>query len=517
MDKEFKIIRRFPFLGKIYQYLIITCLFSISPIFSYSHISASSSGLTSYLDWSAVGRNKIELYRNSSPFSWNEHSHSNDEIVLMAKANNIDPFDIFVKCSTGRYDAGSSDYTNLFYLKQGHVGLDLFSNKLSLKAYLRERVYNSGMLLLPYISNDSPYLAKNAAGIDVGIDTGGWFDISYKEVRISEINPEYSNGGLPDFNDPAGSFRHLQTNLKWRDIIHFGISVSEIQSIQSGNAVTFGFSNELAFSGVRVIAEFSERINSSFMDLNRKSFTALDLKQFGKYGVSGMFPDNSIFSMELQGARWKNPSYGSIMLVPAYRYYGVDYSNPEGEIQNSLIESYLLCLWRHPRLAASFRVKGGDIYTYDLNERYKYLRNTLRLRFRQGVTLGGNLLLREGKRSSYIITLEDDNNFSRLLTTFRVDDCGGENKISFLSDGWVNISDSWMLRNSLYLHRSAKSRYSMSIEYRPSLRFLFSASFGSFNPYFKAISLNQEWNPSLSEENRQICFFTRIWLGGIRD
>ncbi|HMA76125.1 MAG TPA: hypothetical protein VKO43_02330 [Candidatus Krumholzibacteriaceae bacterium] len=517
MDRKFKVIRRFPVLCRVFGYLIITCFLSISAIFSNSPVLASSSGLISHLDWSAACRNKIELYRNSSPFSWNENSHSNDEIVLMAKSNNIDPFDIFVKCSTGRYDAGSSDYTNLFYLKQGHIGLDLFSNQLSLKAYLRERVYNSGMLLLPFISNDSPYLTGNSAGLDVGIDYGGWFDISYKEVRISEGNPEYSNGGIPDFNDPAGSFRHLHTNLIWRDIIHFGISASEIQSIHSGNAVTFGFSNELTLSGVRVLAEFSEKINSSLMEISRKSFTSLDWEQFENYGFSGIFPDNSIFSMELQGAEWANPSYGSILLVPSYRYYGVDYSNPEGEIQNSLIESYLLCLWRHPRLAASFRIKGGDIYIYGLNERFKYLRNTLSLRFKQGVALGGNLLLREGKRSSYIITLEDDNNFSRLLTTFRVDDCGGANRISFLSDGWVNISDSWILRNSLYLHRSEKSRYSISIEYRPSMRFLFSVSFGSFNPFFKAISLDQEWEPDLSEENRQICFFTRIWLGGIRD
>ncbi|MCD6378817.1 hypothetical protein J7M07_00035 [bacterium] len=500
--------------------VVITRFFLILFFSFFSARSVFPSDSISYYKWSAIYRNNLELYRNSQSFSWNatlENSHLSDEIVLMAKGMNIKPFAIFLKCSTGRKDAESLDYKNMFYLKQGHVGIDLFREKFYLKAYLRERIYRSSMVLLPIVSNDSPYLTGNAVGVIAGIDNGRWVDISYTEARISEIKPEYYNGGLPDFNDPGGSFRLLNANLKWKKIGHFGLSVSETQSIQIGNGVTFGFSSGLNFYGIRALAEYSEKIDVSFLELNVKSLNGLDLKGFGKDGISDIFPDNSAFSMEVQGVRLKNPVLGSILFIPGYRYYGINYSNPEGEIGSSLVESYILSQWRHPHLAMAFKVKAGDIYSYDSNEGYKYIRNTLRMRLKTGFTLDGGLIVREGVRSSYLVTMEDDNQFSRLISTFRVDDCRGEEKISFLSDGWINISDLWMLRSSLYLYRSTDSRYSVSLEYRPSRRFLFMVSFGSFNPYSSAIALNQDWEPILSEKNRRICFFTRIWFGGIRD
>jgi hypothetical protein len=521
MKKWFKMIRSILHVCRIYvSSVVITCFFLILFFSVFSARSVFPSDSISYYKWSAIYRNNLELYRNSQPFAWNEaleNSHLSDEIVLMAKGKNIQPFAIFLKCSTGRKDAESLDYKNMFYLKQGHVGVNLFTEKFYLKAYLRERIYRSSMTLLPIVSSDSPYLTGNGMGVIAGIDNGGWVDISYTEARISEIKPEYYNGGLPDFNNPGGSFRLLNANLKWRKIGHFGLSVSETQSIQTGNGVTFGFSSGLNFSGIRVLTEYSEKINASFLDLNGNSLNGFDLKKFGNDGISEIFPDNSAFSMEVQGVRLKNPAFGSILFIPGYRYYGVNYSNPEGEIGSSLIESYILSQWRHPKLAMAFKVKGGDIYSYDSNEGYKYMRNTLRMRLKTGFTLNGGLIVREGKRSSYLLTLEDDNKFSRLISTLRIDDCRGEEKISFLSDGWVNISDLWMLRSSLYLYRSTDSRYSVSLEYRPSRRFLFMASFGSFNPYSSAITLNHDWEPSLPEKNRRICFFTRIWFGGIRD
>ena len=479
-----------------------------------------SSDSKSYYKWSALYRNDVEIYRNAQPFSWNamlDESHLSDEIVLMAKGRNIKTFNIFLKCSTGGKNTESIDYKNLFYLKQGHIGVDLFNKKLYLKTYLRERVYQSRMILLPVVSSDSPYLMGNTMGVIAGIVAGKWADIRYTEARISEIKSEYYNGGLPDFNNTGASFRFFNATLKWREKSHFSLFISETQSIQIGEAVTFGFSSGLNFFGIRMLTEYTERIGGSFLDLNKESLSGFDLKKFGEEGISQLFPDNSAFSVEVQGARLKNPSLGSILFLPGYRCYGVDYSNPEGEIRSSLIESYILSQWRHPKLDVTFKVKGGDIYSYDSSEGYKYVRNTLHMRFKTGFILDGGLLVREGRRSSYLVTIEDDNQFSRLLTTFRVDDCQGEKKISFLSDGWINITDSWLLRSSLYLYKSTESRYSISLEYRPSRRFVFRASFGSFNPSYCAIALNQGWEPDLAEKNRKIYFFTRIWLGGIRD
>ncbi len=500
--------------------LIIIYLFLILFISFFSASPVLSSDSTSHYKWSALYRNDVELYRNSQPFSWNamlDESHLSDEIVLMAKGRNVKPFNIFLKCSTGRKDTESVDYKNLFYLKQGHIGVDLFNKKLYLKAYLRERVYHSSMVLLPVVSSDSPYLMGNAMGMIAGIDAGRWADIRYTEARISEMNPEYYNGGLPDFNNPGASFRFFNANLKWREKGRFSLFISETQSAQIGEAVAFGFSGGLDYSGIRVLTEYTERIGVSFLNLNKESLSGFDLKKFGKEGISQIFPDNSAFSVEVKGARLKNSSLGSIIFLPGYRYYGVDYTNPEGEIGSSMVESYILSQWRHPQLAVTFKVKGGDIYSYDSSEGYKYVRNTLHMRFKTGLILDGGVLIREERRSSYLVTIEDDNQFSRLLTTFRVDDCRGENKISFLSDGWINISDSWLLRSSLYLFKSTESRYSISLEYRPSQRFVFMASVGSFNPSYCAIALNQGWEPDLAEKNRMIYFFTRVWLGGIRD
>lgn len=470
------------------------------------------------LTWSVVYRNRARIEKASAPFSWNDsesESHLEDSAVLMVWSRIPERLDIFLKGSTGFRGEKGADSPNRFYLKQGHAEFRFLRDRLRLKAFLRERVFYSNMRLLKILSNDGPYLKRNAEGIEFEASLGGLGHIKYIGARFSDDVPEYSDGGLPWIEGNTASINFIQASIAYRDRGHLALSVTERKPLEETDAVTLSIGGGVYLSGIRFLAEFSEEVDEDLKGLGQGDIRGIDWDRIGIGDLSAALPVNSAFSSEVLGVSWRDSTLGRVSLIPGYRYFGSGFSNREGEIDDALAESYIRATWRHLDREAMISLKAADIYIQDNGERYKYLAGRIRARLKEGFEIEGSLLAREAKRPSFVITLYDDSEFGRLSTTARIDDPSGDNKFTFLSEGSVNLFEAWTLRSTLLFNRSVESRYSISLEYRSSDKYLFAVSSGSFDPNSDFVAIDESWGMGTVRKNRQIRIYTRVWLGEI--
>ncbi len=470
--------------------------------------------------WSAVYRNLIQLEKEDSLFAWNDlvsDSHLMDIITFSVRSQNTDPVNIFLKGETGWGEDGQTGYSNRFYLSQGHADVSLLKGALELKAFLRERVFSSGTLLFQMVSSDSPYLGKNGEGLIAEAEFLNDFVIGYTAARLSSFQLPYSNGGLPWIKGQTESFNHIRAGFYPDGAGHGSIYIVETRRSNGLENVTMGLSGGAKIGGLHLIAEFAEIAGSSMGGLNTGDFEGIDPHEISWGDFSPALPSNSAFAAELHGIETEGDETGRFEFIPGYSYAGSEFYNPHGGICQGMIESYLLSVWRHTSLEAMIRLKAGDIYYYSGQKRYLYLKGSSRVRLKRGVGLECGILSRERRDPSVFLTIEDDNEFSGLRASFRLDGFSGISRFSFFTDGWVNIFEDWNLRSTLYLRESFDSRYSLSLEYRPSERFVFTASAGSFDPNRNQIILNEDWTPVEMDRNRQILISIRVWLGSIRN
>jgi len=495
-------------------------LFILFLLFSAACGADSSSTAEGRIRYSAVYRNLIRLEKEDYPFSWNDlasDSHLMDILSFSVRSRNTGPADIFIRGKTGWGDFGQPGYSNRFYLDQGHAEVSLFNGAVQGRAFLRERVFGSQNLLFQMVSSDSPYLDRNGEGFAGKAELTDDFAIRYTTARLSSSNPPYSNGGLPWMEGETELFNHLRAGYYPGGPGHVSACIIETRRLGGAGNVTIGVSAGARFRSLYLITEFAQSAAHPIGDLTAGDFEGIDPHGISWGAFSPALPSNSTLAAELHGIEIKEDEAGEFEFLPGYRYVGSNFDNPHGGIGQGMVESYLLSVWRHSRLAAMIRLRTGDIYYFSGQKRYLYLKGSSRFRLKGGFGLELGVLSREQRDPSLFLTLEDDNEFSGLRASFRMDGISAATRFSFITDGWVNIFEGWNLRSTLYLKESYGSRYSLSLEYRPSERFVFTATAGSFDPDRRQMTFNEDWDPVEIGRNRQISISTRVWLGSIRD
>lgn len=510
-------------------------------VFLCSSISASplrdSTSVRKSIKWSLSYTNRIELERSSEPFPWNDReseSHVNDRLVLMAELAPSSSFGVFLKGATGRRGAGRNIYRSRFSLEQGHAGFSLLRGTLRGRLFLRERVYRTDHRLLRLVSNDSPFIRDRGEGLKIEIGRGSRFSMSYTESILRDGSFD-GTGGLPEFSGGGDVFRLLRGNVEAVRGFRIGTVVSETRSIQSGDAVMVGMDIGLSLRGVDLVAELARTCKGRWKDLNRSSL--FDVRPGNlRLGESGsVFSENVAFSTEIHGMELKTGNLGTFAVVPGYRFHGNEFEDPHGEVGTGLVESYITSWWRHPRYDAILALNAAECYRNVTGEDFGLLDGSLRLRYRGGFEVSERILLREGEKPSFVLSILDENSVTRTSATARIDDAGGENHLSFLVEGGMNIGRAWTLRSLLYLYRETRSFYNMELEFRPGSRFLLKAALGSLSPFdegmgrsdrFMAAYGNITYRNELMNQGmyldppsgeRWISVYTRIWFGRMRD
>ncbi len=161
-------------------------------------------------------------------------------------------------------------------------------------------------------------------------------------------------------------------------------------------------------------------------------------------------------------------------------------------------------------------LKAADRYDYETGKGGGVLETSLWTRFRGGLETTARAFFAEGSRPVVILSTVDDNSLTRLLTTARIDDTGGESEFSFLTEAGINLGRRWTLGGSVYLERSVSGFYSADIEMqRPGRGSCSGHRLVRTSPDMTFAGLN--YDPALQEtiRDRTISFYTRISLGGI--
>ncbi|MBD3179099.1 MAG: hypothetical protein GF417_05620 [Candidatus Latescibacteria bacterium] len=459
--------------------------------------------------YSAVLVNRIEMKRDTSPRSWNifsDSTSSRGRISLLAADREGGILDLHVKIRSGARE--DQNWRDFLFLDQGEAALNLFDGDFSLRYFLRERVHYSRFMLLPVISSDSPYLDRNGEGVEADLRVGESVEVSYTGTRLSSQREAYDNRGLPGIRGEVATLHRLSGDFSIGSRAGAGLFISEIKPVDSeGNAVTAGVRGRISAGGLFLCSEYCETVAGELSELEPGLFRGPAPDRITISRAAGAFPPGSAFSTELAGMSLMNVS-----LTGGYRFYGPDFMNRTGDIRKPLSESYILAVWKHPEREAMIDFKGGDIYRYERGRSFAYLQGNVRVCLKQGFELRGNVTTMEKENPSFVLSLTDNGKISRLSTGLRLDN---GDKLSFISNGWVNLSKRWTAGVRLYLFRSESSGYSMRLSYRPSLKFLFRVSAGSFDPVDSILSFERNLMPELPPENRYIRFHTRILFGGV--
>ena len=479
---------------------------------------AASRPDSSTLDWALLYAGRIDLTRDDEIFPWNDPeavSHRNDRLVSMLGLRPVPALAIFLKGASGYRREQENVYRNRFALAQGHAHFDFLGGDVRGRLFLRERSYRTHHKLLRLVSNDAPFLDGRGQGVH--LDAGNAarrFHVRYIE-SILRSEDLAIHGGLPLLAGGGDIFRMLSCSVLPIRGTALGFTASEIRSLQAGDGVMIGSDIDLTVHGVRFIAELARTVRGRWDDLMSASLFDLDPRKARIRSLSGIFSRNVAFSSEVHGLEVRSARLGIFSIVPGYRYYGRGFFDPQGEITGGLIESSLTSWWRHVRYNAGVSVEVCERYDGTAGERYELVRCISRAALQGGFALVGNALFAEGRRSSVLLSILDEHDQARILTTVRLDDAGRGNDLSFLAEGQMNLSSFWSLRNTLYLYRSSASYYTAELEFRPSRRFLLRAAIGTFRPFEEDINMNRALDPPPPSGERWLSIYTRVWFGTI--
>jgi len=501
--KQLKSVRRICSLS-----IAITIWAAVIPVSANADPSLPDSSGGCY---SAVLSNSLEMKRDSELHRWNlteggllnEHSLS-----LMAADSRAGALDFFLKLSSGRRAGGN--WRDYFFLKQGDLTLDIIEKRFSMKLFLRERIHYSRFMLLPVISSDSPFLNRNSEGLTVSVRPVRSINISYSGTRLSSLEEIDSRYGMPGINDGLETVNRISADFRMNHMATVGLHLSEMKPLNTGgDAVIWGWRSMVSVYGMMLTSEYCRLIRGDLSSISNESFRGMDPGKMTAGRIIGIFPESAAFSSELSG-----PDLGGVRFLAGYRYYGPEFINPLGNMETALADNYLLAYWKYPGREAMIDFKGGDIYYFDPERSFSYFQSNFRAYLKRGFELRGSISFRDGDKPSFAISMTDDGEKSSLSTGLRID---GGDRVSFISDGWLNLSKRWTLGGRIYLYRSLENRYNLHLSYRPSGRFIFRASAGSFEPADNIMSFERGLIPQLPDENRYIRFYARIWMGRMEE
>ncbi len=454
------------------------------------------------IDWSVVYRNRLDILFTSGIFPWNDEeasSQHHDRFAFLFDYRPIHQCNIFLKASTGYRGEQSEYYENWIFLEQGHVGFRFGDEILDGRIFLREKVYRTGNKLLPLVSNDSPFIDHRGEGFLAEFGDPSKLALSFTGATLRDYTGGF--GGypfLPYFHGGGDTYNLLYGSYAGR-VGWLGFLMSETRSTAYGGAVMGGADAGLRFKGISLVAELARTGSGRWEGLQS----------------GDVLSESDAFSAELLGLRYRSSNFGSLGLIPGYRFYGDMFIDPQGEIDEGLDELYATLWWRHHTYDIRFSIDAANASREGGRADYGLLYETLRLRFIGDLVIKQSAFLEEGRRGSLVLSLIDENAKTRVTTSARLDDLGGGNVLSFFAEGGMNVGKTWTFTTALYLHKSKKSYYFIGTEFRPGKRFLFGASVGSFDYRQRDIMLNRSYEVPAPDEEKRVLMYARIWLGDL--
>jgi len=459
---------------------------------------------------------RIDLDRSSSPFPWNDpepESHLSDRLSLMTSIALPRSFEIFIKGATGDRAVDRPFYRERFMLDQGHISFGRAVIGLEGRLFLRERIYRSGFLLLPFVTADRPFTSVRGGGLLLEVERWNILGVRYIESALRDDPRIDDYGGLPLFSGGADMLRHIEVGISRYRGLRLELAASQVRSIEYGDVVTLasGFGVELL--GMRLDIELARSIEGNWEDVRRSKLFELDIDLFDMGNASDLFGEHVAFAGELDGLVYHSRSLGTLQFLPGYRYCGKGFINPAGETAGALVESYITCWWTHPELDLLVTVGARDRYEMLQGSERRLLEGSARMRLKGGFAARGGILYEIDRDPSLLLSLADENSSYRLATSARIDDAGGENDFSFLAEGALNLTGSVSVRSTLLLVRSTESFYNLGVEFRPARNFLLNLGFGSFRPFDEEVSFQYDELIESPMKDRMVTISTRLWFG----
>jgi len=486
-------------------------------------VSARCSGLEATPDssvsirWGGVYTNLIRLDEYPLYFPWNDNSrssHLSDRVSLMFDVRSARQSHFFIKGTTGLRGTSWHDvYSSRFFIDQGHISAT-WKGRLTGKLFLRERVFRNRGRLMCLVSNDSHLVSRRGEGFDVAALTAGSVFMTYTSAVFRDPVEQKRNFGLPPL-PLQGIFLNLFEGGIDRGSWHLGLTLVDVRSswTQHDYSALYGLDGGFSLEGGGVNIEFA-RSAYRWDDFEGGLF-GFDPGAMEWGSFSEGLPSDGSLAAEWTGLELNAGAKGRFGLAPGYRYSGRRFKDEIGEVSSGYVESYAELWWKHARLAMLASLKAADRYDYRTNRGGGVLSASFRTRLRGGLETTAKTFFAEGYRPVFVISTVDDNSLTRLVTTARLDDTGGESWFSFLTEACVNLGRRWALGGSMYLERSVRGFYSADIEMRGGRRFVFRASAGTYVPVSTYADLTCDPVAQTTRRDKSISFQTRIWLGGI--
>ena len=466
--------------------------------------------------WGAVYSGLVDLKEDDLWFPWNDpagYSFLTDRVSLMFDAQFAENFHFFIKGTTGYPGRERDIYKSRFVIDQAHISA-AWRNRVTGKLFLRERVFRNRNRLMFLVSNDSELISRRGEGVDVAALTAGPVLLTYTGAVFRSPWRQRENGGLPPA-DLEGDYLNLFEGGIDRASWHAGMTIADVRATwrQMGNSVLYGIDGGFDLAGGSVNIEFTR--SAPGWDDFEDGLPGLDFDGMKWGSLSAGLPSDGVLAAEWTGFMWDAEGMGRFGMTPGYRYSGETFIGVIGEVPSGYIESYIETWWKHAKLASLVSIKAADRYDYYTGKGGGVLETSLWMRLRGGLETTARTFFAEGYRPVLIISAKDDNRLTRLITTARLDDTGGESEFSFLTEAGVNIGRRWTLGGSIYLERSLEGFYSADIEMRGGKRFVIRASAGTYIPVSTYAGLNYDPAPPVTVRDKTISLYARIWLGGI--
>ncbi len=470
------------------------------------------------LRYGLLYESRIDLERSSVAFPWNDpedESHLRDRLSFMTSLSLPWRSRLFLKGATGARAADRPYYRELFALEQGHVAFAYPDMGIEARLFHRERVYRSGLLLLPLVTLDRPFTSARGAGVVLEAGRRRVLGVRYTESALRDDYRLDDYGGLPLLHGGADGFRYIEGGIRGYHGLRFELAVSQMRSIDYGDAVVLASGVGVEMLGLRLDMEMARSVTGDWGDVGRCRLFDLHLDEFEAGNGSDVFGEHVLFSAELDGLLIDAGSFGVLRLLPGYRFVGESFLNPAGDVPDPLVESYLTAWWTHPELDLLVALGARDRYETDARLGRRLLDGSARVRLKGGFTARGGVLYEVDGDPSLMASLADENEGYRLVASGRIDGAGARNDFSFLVDGALNLTGTVSVRSTLLLVESIESLYHLGFEFRPSRKFLLHLGFGSFRPFDEEISFQYDEIIESPVKERFVILTTRVWLGEI--
>ncbi len=468
-----------------------------------------------FFRWSSVYSCRMGLYRSDTSFPWNASGSDSlfrDRVSGSVHAGEGGELDLFIKAGSGVFGGALDALSGSLFMEQAHLRFRPERVPAEAAFFVRERVFGPWTRLLPVISNDSPLLPESGAGVVACVGKRD-FRLSYSFSSLNGRSAIDKHGGLPVFGRSDGRLDFLEGFARC-GYGHLGVTLSTEKSPLYGDASVLGTELSLRRAGVALWAGFARSVEGGWEDLTGARIFDIDPSMMKIGRASAGFSPGTAIAAEVTGIEYSRRGSGRFGLIPSYRYHGIDFSTPQGEIRGGLVESRVTTYWKHPRLAMMAAVDFMDRYSRFEEGGGAALAGYVRARFKRGFEISEGMILREKSGSSMIVSMLDESDRTTVSMTARLDERGDDRELSFFAECGLKAGHSWVVRNTMLLQRSEESFYNLSLEFRPDRRYMFVMSAGSFRPWAESIGMMDEPGLFHATKERFISISTRIWMGG---